>query len=230
MPMNKAWKHLRHFPLGFAAGISIGLGGLLSVTMNYLLPNIFGKILGSLLFGIGLFLVCTFSFSLYTGKVGLAIEKRCPKEDLLDLLIMLSANFIGAASFGMMVYLFTKGTPLHEAFVNVANGKLKPYVENPSFDDYLLTFSNAFFCGLCVYLSVKCFQADRLRVKGILLMFFFVFLFVFAGFEHCVANMFYYGSSFVWKVDVIINIALVVLGNSLGTIPGIYMWALKNSK
>ena len=67
---------LLNFVKGILAGLSIGLGGFLYVLMTHYIDGELGKLLGSLLFSIGLFLVCTFYLSLYTGKIGLIYEKK----------------------------------------------------------------------------------------------------------------------------------------------------------
>ena len=45
---------------GFLAGLAIGLGGFMYILMVNFVPGELGKVLGSLLFSVGLFLVCTF--------------------------------------------------------------------------------------------------------------------------------------------------------------------------
>ena len=77
------------FLKGILAGLAIGVGGFLYVILCYAIPGEFGKILGSLLFGVGLFTVCTFSLSLYTGKIGLVFEGKKNAEFYWSLPIML---------------------------------------------------------------------------------------------------------------------------------------------
>ena len=64
------------FLKGILAGLAIGLGGFLYILMTYLISGEVGKVLGSLLFAVGLFTVCTFQLHLYTGKIGLIFEKK----------------------------------------------------------------------------------------------------------------------------------------------------------
>ncbi|CBK73999.1 Formate/nitrite transporter [Butyrivibrio fibrisolvens 16/4] len=51
------------------AGFSIGLGGFIFLSVD-------NKIIGSALFSIGLFLVLTMGFSLFTGKVCYVLEGK----------------------------------------------------------------------------------------------------------------------------------------------------------
>ena len=68
----------KNFYKGILAGLAIGLGGFLYILMVHFVPGEYGKVLGSILFSVGLFLVCTFMLSLYTGKIGLIYLSRRP--------------------------------------------------------------------------------------------------------------------------------------------------------
>ena len=59
-------------------------------------PGELGKVLGSLLFAVGLILVCKFYLYLYTGKIGLTCKEKQEKYYHISLPIMLVANAIGA--------------------------------------------------------------------------------------------------------------------------------------
>ena len=87
-----------------------------------------------------------------------------------------------------------------------------------SFEAYMSCALKSFLCGLCVYLAVKSFNLNRLKPLGIGLLVFFVFLFVYCGFQHCIANMFYFGMDFSWKIEYLWNILIVVLTNSIGAL------------
>ena len=43
-----------------------------------------------------------------------------------------------------------------------------------------------------------------------------VIVFILSGFEHCIANMFYFGASGIINSDSVIYLAIVVIGNSVG--------------
>lgn len=220
-----------HFLKGILAGLAIGLGGFMYVLMTFLFSGDLaelGKILGSILFAIGLFLVCTFYLSLYTGKIGMVFEGKQDKYFYISLPAMLFGNAIGAFAFGYICYcLFgLTGTGLYDSAVNAANARLTFNV----WSDYVVTCIKSFLCGVCVYLAVKAFSLNRLRPLGILLLVFFVFVFVYCGFQHCIANMFYFGMAnslinaeggFCWQM--LVNLALVILFNSLGPVVPVYL-------
>ena len=77
----------------------------------------------------------------------------------------------------------------------------------------------ALLCGVLVYTAVfffKKFKHPILKAIGILIP---IALFVYLGFDHCVANMFYFSFALQdlspW---LILNLALATIGNSLGAI------------
>ncbi len=76
-------------------------------------------------------------------------------------------------------------------------------------------------------MAVKLFGRDRLRPKGILFLVFFVFLFVYCGFQHCIANMFYlgFGNAFGNPLAYA-NLGLCIFFNSFGPIMGVLLFKL----
>lgn len=58
---------LRNFVSAAFAGMSIGLGGLVYLSVE-------SRVVGSALFTIGLYTICTFGLCLYTGRICYAFE------------------------------------------------------------------------------------------------------------------------------------------------------------
>ena len=220
-------KQLLQFLLGILAGLAIGLGSFLFVITKTYVPGEYGKILGSIVFSIGLFLVCTFMLSLYTGKIGLVFEKKQEAWFYISLPVMIIGNAVGAVGLGLLCYLIFKGNEdVMKTITGVCDIRSAQFDHIESAEPFLVTFIKGFACGFCVYLAVKSFAANRLKPVGIILLVFFVFLFVYFGFEHCIANMFYFSMGFKWTGGAFINLFLVILANSLGTIPGVFMLKL----
>lgn len=72
----------------------------------------------------------------------------------------------------------------------------------------------AVFCGILMYVAV-----DGFREKGNpLILFFCVTVFILCGFEHCIANMFYFSLAGAWSLRAVIYLLLMTLGNSVGGI------------
>ena len=60
-------KYLSYIFRGMFAGIMIGIGGVVFLSLN-------NKILGATFFSIGLLVICMFDMYLYTGKIGYVIS------------------------------------------------------------------------------------------------------------------------------------------------------------
>ena len=208
---------------GVLAGLAIGLGGFLYILMIHFVPGELGKVLGSLLFAVGLFTVCTFSLALFTGKIGVVFEGKQEKSFYISLPIMLIGNAIGAFLLGYICYFIFRNTDV----MNTVNSVYLSRVTLFTFNDYLSLFIRSLLCGLCVYLAVKSFGLNRLKPLGIFLLVFSVFVFVYSGFQHCIANMFYFGFA-NGGLDgyIYINLLFCILFNGIGTIPGVLLFKL----
>ncbi len=207
------------FLKGIAAGASIGFGGFLYILMVFLIPGEGGKVLGSLLFTVGLFTVCSLSLHLYTGKIGLIYEKKQEKEFYLSLPIMLIGNAIGAIGLGYLCFFIFNEMEIFQSAINTSNVRLSLY----TFDDYLSCMIKSALCGLCVYLAVKSFAYKKISVVGTLLLVLFVFIFVYSGFQHCIANMFYFSFSNSWGWEAVVNLLFCILFNSIGPVIGVLL-------
>ena len=165
---------LINFLKGILAGLAIGLGGFLFVLLSHYIPGELGKVLGSIAFSVGLFLVCTFYLSLYTGKIGLIYEGQQNKDYFISLPFMLLGNAIGAFGLGYICFFIFKD----QEIMNTVNAVCSSRTTLNNFNDYLSCIIKSILCGTCVYMAVKCFGLNRLKPLGISLLVFFVFLFV----------------------------------------------------
>ena len=210
---------LLSFVKGILAGLAIGLGGFLYVLMVHFVQGELGRVLGSLLFAIGLFTVCTCMLHLYTGKIGMVYEGKQTKDFYISLPVMLIGNAIGAFGFGFALWAIFKDTSVMETVNRICTSR----TTLASFDDFLAVIVQSTLCGVCVYLAVKAFSLNRLKPIGILLLVFFVFVFVYSGFQHCIANMFYFGFGNHINGYTFINLAFCILFNSLGPVFGVLL-------
>ena len=208
-------KYIKTILLGVYAGIAIGFGGLLNIISNTLLNSapIWGRILGSLLFPIGLTLVCFLGFNLFTGKIGYVLDNK--KEYLGFLGLVYIGNLLGSLLFGAFCLVVFKDTGISSTAIKISESKLISF----EFLPLIKLFAGAVLCGICVYVAVYCYKTFKqwwLKVIGIFIP---IFLFVFFKFDHCVANMFYF--TFSWSYEnplSYLNIAVVTFGNSFGAI------------
>ena len=203
-------KCLKVLLFGIFAGLAIGLGSLVFTIVSAYFASTWGTILASGLFSIGLILVCTLGLQLYTGKVGVVFDDREKLvENAINLPIMLAGNAIGA---------FVLGIICHFIFMNVPHIANRILAISIGKTNSTTVFLQGIFCGALVYIAVYFFknlQNWAMKIIGIITA---VTLFVYCGFQHCIANMFYFGMAFNWNIDMLWNLLIVILTNSVGAL------------
>ena len=182
------------------AGVMISIGGTIYLACE-------SKLLGAFLFSIGLYAICAFGFNLYTGKIGYVIDNK-PKY-LVELLITLIGNLIGTVACGYLLFLTRIGDKLRSTASVISEVKLN--------DNLLSIFILAIFCGIIMYLAVDLFKrlTDFGKYMGI---FMGITVFILAGFEHCVANMYYFSAANMWTWKTALYVLVMIAGNSVGSI------------
>ena len=182
------------------AGVMISIGGIIYLSLD-------NKMLGAFLFSIGLFAICTNGFNLYTGKIGYVIDNK-PKY-LIELLFTLIGNLIGTVGCGYLIYVSRVGDKLRATAETISTVKLN--------DNLLSIFILAIFCGIIMYLAVDLFKrlGDFGKYMGI---FMGITVFILAGFEHCVANMYYFSAANMWTWKTVLYVLVMIAGNSVGSI------------
>jgi|LAHS01.1.fsa_nt_gb formate/nitrite transporter FocA (FNT family) len=212
-------KYLKTFTSGVLAGLFIGLGSFAFCACVSLDASV-GKILGSVLFSVGLFLVCFTQTNLYTGKIGFAPEAI--KENgwgyLLDLLLMLAGNFVGSSGSGALLNLAFKADPSSKILaVSTSIAQNRSCLGDAS-QAWYKALIMGIFCGILVFLAVYVWKKSDnwfIKATGLILC---VTTFVVTGTEHCIANMFYFAFSGIWSVGLLVDVLLVILGNSIGSL------------
>ena len=177
-------------------GFLIGFGGTVYLNMD-------NKIVAAFLFGLGLFTIINFELNLYTGKIG-----YLSKENWKEILLTLIGNFIGTNLFAFLVLQTRLAGKLKEA--------VAPAVELKLSDNLLSTFILAIFCGILMSIAVGTFKKLP-NILGTLAVNLCVPVFILAGFEHCVANMFFFALSSS-PADYLLTLLVAIAGNSLGGI------------
>lgn len=184
--------------LGFLAGFVITLGATAYLSLE-------STMAGALMFTVGLFAICSFGWNLFTGKVCYSFGKG-PRY-IAFLAVVWISNFAGAAAGGALIRLTRLEGVVARAQV-VAATKL---------DDGLLSvFVLAIFCNVLIYIAVEGYRSIENSLGRYLAVFFGVTVFVVCGFEHCVANMYYFTAAGVWSGEAIVFILVNTLGNALG--------------
>lgn len=201
-------KYLRIFISAFLAGCCIVFGAtcflVCAAQGSFLL-----KLIGSFMFGIGLFTIIHFKFWLYTGKVGYVLDNK-PKY-ILDLLVCLCGNLIGVivlSSILKSTYIINDS--IVEFCKNLVNNK-----QNEAWYEIIILAS---LCGVMIYLAVEGHKKVEYPLGKVLFAFMPISLFILCGFEHVVANACYYTYAGIFSFKALLWFILMAIGNALGSI------------
>ena len=190
-------KTLRIFASAAMAGAAISIGGAVFLCTD-------SRPVGAALFSVGLFAVCTLGLDLFTGKVCYIFDNppayaaRC-----------------GLIWLGNLAGTLLAGTMLRLTRLDVV-GKAQSICEAKLSDNLLSIFILAVFCNILIYLSVESYRENPHQLGKYLGLFLGVAVFVQAGFEHCVANMFYFTVAGAWSDRTLLYVLVMTLGNAAG--------------
>ena len=193
-------KYIDYLLKGIYAGIMIGIGGIVYLKVS-------NNVVGSFLFSIGLLTICMYQMNLYTGKVGYVLINKI--NYLYELLLSLVGNFIGTFLVGTLINL-TRGNDLYLKAKSIATIKLN--------DNLLSIFILSLFCGMLMYIAVNNYKNSKNEIGKYIGIFMCVMTFILCGFEHCVANMFYFTAAKMISLKSLLYLLIMVLGNSVGSI------------
>ncbi len=181
------------------AGVMIGIGGTVYLSVE-------NKVVGSVLFAIGLFAIVVYGFNLYTGKIGYLVTNFNFKY-IKELVITLVGNFIGTFFVGFILR--------YTRIYSLISEKAKALVDIKLDDNIISILILSFFCGILMYFAVNGYKELK-DVGRYIAIFLGVIVFILCGFEHCVANMYYFSVSFSWRLNSFLYLLVMILGNSLG--------------
>ena len=193
-------KYVNYLLKGIYAGVMIGIGGVIFLALD-------NKIIGATFFSIGLLVVCMFGMNLYTGKIGYIINNKI--SYVIELLLSLIGNFIGTFLVAFAI-LNTRFSSITEKAKILSNIKLN--------DNVVSILILSFFCGILMYIAVNSYKTCKDNFGKYICIFMGVIVFILSGFEHCVANMFYFSMAEVWTWKTVLYTLVMVLGNSLGSV------------
>ena len=174
---------------------SVGASVLISLG-DYALLKL-GNPIGPIIFAFGLLGVCYMGQNLFTGKCGFLFEDKIPFKNLM---IILLVNLIAGYLMGLC-FSFCDNDVVASSLVKVASWEVSfPF------------FIKSIMCGIIMYIAVLLYRKGT--PLGII---FGIPLFIFCGFQHCIANIITMGvaKTFHW------SIVICVLGNFVGSL---FMW------
>ena len=232
--------------LGILAGVYIAFAGAASAMVAFNLlanPDTFGlgRCLAGVIFPCGLVLVVLAGAELFTGNTMMLLPLVQRRITLFSVLrnwgIVYVANFVGAVGIAFLIYQSGQLT------LGPADPLLGGVAIVTAAAKCHLTFGEAFllgiFCNWLVCLAVWMSASIKEVAGKILAIFFPIWLFVAAGFEHSIANMYFIPvglfaaqspalmesaqaiaspevlASLTWKNFFLANLLPVTLGNTL---------------
>lgn len=182
----------------FLTGIAIGIGGTVFLSCE-------SKVVGAFLFGTGLFTILTFGFYLYTGKVGYIVENK-PKY-IGDVALIWLGNLIGTFVFAKLI-LMTRIAGISAKAAAMCAVKMN--------DSLPSLFILAIFCGMLMFIAADGYKKIDHETGRCLAIFLPVMAFILSGFEHCIANMFYFSLASSWTAKSFGYLIIMTLGNAVG--------------
>jgi len=209
--------------LGVLAGAFIGLGALMFtlVASDKTLGFAAARLLGGLAFSLGLVLVSVAGAELFTGNNLLAMawasRRLSTAEVLRNWAVVCAANLLGATALALLVAASGHATmnqgAVGRAAIEIATAKaaLDPWS----------AFARGVLCNLLVCMAVWMAMAGRSVVDKVVAIVFPITAFVAAGFEHSIANMYFFPLAVFLGApltpwDMLANLGPVIAGNLVG--------------
>jgi formate/nitrite transporter FocA (FNT family) len=192
---------LKTFTAAVLAGGAIAIGGTVFLSVE-------NTVIGSILFTVGLFVICTRGLNLYTGKVAYALDND--KSYALGLPVIWLGNLVGSVAVGLLESLTRIYPAISARAAAVSAVKLS--------DSLLSLFVLAFFCNILVYVAVDGYRNNPHELGKYLALFFGVVVFILCGFEHCIADMYYFTVGGAWSARAVLCLLVITAGNTLGAL------------
>ena len=196
--------NLRTLVLAIAAGFCIGIGGIVFLMQD-------SKLAGAFLFAIGLLTILVFKFNLFTGMFGYLTENLGKKNWIyvLTVVVVWVGNFIGTACAALLA----KATRLADGIVTKCDAMVLTKLSDSWYSLIIL----GVFCGILMFIAVDTYKKniEKKDFLCVVATFMGVMVFILAGFEHSIADMFYFTLS--GKVlESLGALGLITLGNAIG--------------
>ena len=129
---------------------------------------------------------------------------------ILTLVITWIGNFTGTFLVGFLLRNSRLALTLIPAAQQVVNAKLE--------DSWYSLMILGVFCGMLMYIGVDSFKKsqNQLSTLSTLMPVICVSTFILAGFEHSIADMFYFFIAKSFTLESFVFIGIVILGNTVG--------------
>ena len=214
---------LQLFSKAIMAGAMIAFGAAASSVAAHTVSDVgLARLAAAVVFPVGLMMVILLGAELFTGDCMIAMSVMDGKQKLGDLIrvlfVVYLGNFVGATLLAGGIVLsgqldYTAGM-LGAYTIKVAIGKT-----NISFEQGIVS---GILCNILVCAAVLMAGCAKDITGKLMASFFTIMLFVTAGFEHCVANMYYITAGLLAKSNSeYVRLAMETYGYSQNTLDGL---------
>lgn len=181
------------------AGLMISVGSVSFLSVD-------NKIAGTFLFSLGLYTIIILKFDLFTGKVGYLMTNRNISY----------LKYLGLVWLGNLIGCIAGAASVAATRLKIDSSALTAAKYADSLPSLLIL---GVFCGMLMFIAVEGYK----RTSNPLIVVLPVMGFILCGFEHCIADMFYFAFnffkgafSFYALADTLLRLAVITLGNLIG--------------
>ncbi len=195
---------IRVFALAILAGAFIAFGAIFFTLVTHDTTGVsvgILRLLGGLVFCLGLVLVVIAGAELFTGNNLIVMAyvdgKVSLKQLLMNWLIVFMGNFVGALGILVLIYFSghwqINGGEVGVKVLAIANAKVNM--------TWMEAFTRGMLCNILVCMAIWLCFAGRTVVDKVLAILFPITAFVAMGFEHSVANMYFIPAGLLAKTQ-----------------------------
>ncbi len=193
--------------MSFCSGVMIGVGGT-SFLLSCNLYATWGKLIGSVMFSLGILAIVMFEMKLFTGLISDMPEMGA--KNWWRLPVCFIWNMIGVLFTAVLVRYSTLADKVVPQAKEIMPAKLNANLW------YIKALSSSILCGFLITLSIGAVNyAPRKGLSTTVGVMFPIIVFAFCGFDHSVANtLYFFFLGFSGKA--VVYLLICVLGNILG--------------
>lgn len=193
--------------MSFCSGVMIGVGGT-AFLLAYQLFGDWGKLIGSVLFSLGILSIVMFEMKLFTGLISDIPEMGA--RNFWKLPVCFVWNMLGVLFAAVLVFNSSLAEMVVPKAQEMMSGKLSADMWG------LKALSSSILCGFLITLSIGAVNyAPRKNLSTTVGVMFPIIVFAFCGFDHSVANTLYiFFLGFSGKA--VVYLLVCVVGNILG--------------
>lgn len=178
--------------LGIMAGAFIAIGGSSSNVAVHSIADVgLARTLAGCIFPVGLMMIVLIGGELFTGNclmiMGVLDKKFKAVKMVRNLVVVYLSNLVGALIVDALVF--------YSGQYDYTSGALGAYTIKVALSKSTMSFDKAFIsgimCNILVCAAILTAAAAKDIAGKLLAIFFPIWAFVVAGYEHCVANMYY---------------------------------------